>query len=343
MPDAALEARGLPTPAMCRRFFHEHGDVSLGLVPQLLLDEDRAELWGYFWYAARSVDDEIENGKASAEAHRARLDAETPETPAEHALAHFLARLPPGIDGGQVRRDLAHALDALGSERSFTGPPPLATYARVVRDKAGIPLSILNRLLLPAEEPDSVRRFSLLLGFSIQLGDDLRDRARDAEHHLFTVTREELELAAATRPGEPDALDLLLPAWREAAAQWLAILALEHAERFTGSEARAAARLETFLWLRAVELGRLRDASRPLRWPSPLGELLREGPPTAARMAAARRVLRHEPNVVGDARRWDARGRKEALARAEATMPALYRAFEAAARGGADLKALEGR
>ncbi len=125
---------------------------------------------------------------------------------------------------------------------------------------------------------------------------------------------------------------MVIAPWREAAAQWLAILALERAERFTTPANRTAARTQALLWLAAVESGQLRDQRRPLRWPSPLGELLADGAPTSARMAAARLVLRQEPRVLGTAQKWDARGRLDALQRVRKHVPDLYASLEVAAR-----------
>jgi hypothetical protein len=327
----ALDAPAAVHPDACRRFLHERGDVSLGLVPQLLLDEGRADLWALFWFAARHADDDIEARRASPDDYARRIWEPT-EAPADRALARFLESLPGSLDGNAVRADLERALRALGRERSWTEPPTMTAYAETVRDKAGVPLVLLNRLLLEGEDAADVERFSHLLAFSIQLGDDLRDRARDQAQGLHTITEEEFALARAHHPEDPDPFALAIVPWREAAAQWLGVLALERAERFRDTDRRAVARLETLLWLRAIETGQLRDHRHPMRWPSPLGDLLAGGPPTAARMAAARRVVHHDPDVLGELRKWDARHRLQEMQRARRALPELYSFLDAAAR-----------
>jgi len=319
------------SPDACRRFFYERGDVSLGLVPQLLLDAPRADAWGYFWYAARLADDDIEKRLADWSDYARRLDAPT-DAPADRALQQFFQSLPAGTDATAIRDELRRGLEALGRERALEAPPTLAEYADIVRDKAGAPLTILNRLLLPGEDEASLRRFSRLLALSIQLGDDVRDRERDRQLGLQTVTREEVELARQRYPEDPDPVGVALVAWREAAARWLAILALERTERFQNVDHRTAGRIEVLLWLRAIDAGQLRDQRRPLRWPSPLGELLRDGPPSAARMAAARRVVQHDPAVLGDTRKWEARNRLQELQATVRAMPELYQGLEKVAR-----------
>lgn len=325
----ALDATGAPSPDAVRRFLYERGDASLGIVPMLLLDEPAADRWGSFWYAARIADDEIEDRTATAEEYVQRLRSGGSAAP-DLALARFFGGLSPEA-AATVRAELETALRALGRERERTGPPTMAEYACDVREKAGVPLAILNRLLLPAEDPASVRRFSVLLALSIQLGDDLRDHKRDAAKGLHVVTREELDLAASTRPLEPDPMAAIGP-WREQAAAWLAILALERSERFVQPEHRADARLETLLWLRAIETGQLRDQRSPMHWPPPLGDLVAGGAPTAARMAAARRVVHHEPDILGPLQRWDARQRLLELQRVRTGLPDLYEELERAAR-----------
>jgi hypothetical protein len=326
-----LNPPGELTPDACRRFFHGRGDVSLGLVPQLLLDAPRADLWGYFWYAARLADDDVENRRADWSEYAERLERPTSH-PADRALGLFLDRLPADAERALVKAELATSLEALGRERAMTGPPALAEYAEIVRDKAGVPLTILNRLLLPGEDDASVRRFSRLLALSIQLGDDVRDRTRDAQLGLHTVTREELDLARQRYPEDPDPAAVAIAPWREAASRWLAILALERTERFQDAAHRAAARVEVLLWLRAIDAGQLRDVRRPMRWPPPLGELLRDGPPSAARMAAARRVVQHDPAVLGDTRKWDPRNRLQELQATQRAMPSIYETLEKVAR-----------
>lgn len=326
----ALDARAPLTPDACRRWLHERGDVSLGLMPQLLLDERGADTWGYFWYAARTIDDDVEARRVSVPEVLDRIEHPGAGA-ADEALTLFFGLLPPTMPVAAVQSELALAVKALGREREWTAPPTLEQYALVVREKAGVPLTILNRLLLAGEDDASIRRFSVLLACSIQIGDDVRDRLRDAALGLQTIAQEEIDLAKAARPKDPDAVGAMVPAWRESAAQWLAMLALERAERFQRPEARAAARLETLLWLHAIDAGQLRTPG-PLQWPAPLGALLRDGAPSTARMAAARRVLHNEPAVTGDVRKWDVRNRLQELQRVKTGLPPVYEAFERAAR-----------
>lgn len=312
------------SPDVCRRYFHARGDVSLGLLPQLLLDEPRAELWAYFWYAARHADDAIESGKADAADLRRRIASPRDDAPADQALQRFLAQLPATLPRASVAPLLEDALAALARERAWTTPPPLREYVATVAAKAGVPLYILHRLMMPHEDDANVRRMSHLLALSIQLGDDARDLDRDRRQGLQTVAAEEAALAAAEFPGETDPVAQALPGWREAASRWYAFQALESTERLTDLELRAQARTGVLLWLKAIESGQLRERSHPLRWPAPLGDLLGGGTPTAARMAAARRVLRNDPSIVSVASRWDARRRMEALKEIRKTMPPLY-------------------
>lgn len=321
-----------PSPDECRRFFYERGDVSLGIVPQLLLDETTSDTWAYFWYAARIADDEIESGKATAQDYQRRLKLAGGNTPAEKCLAAFFETLPSHVDAGEVRAELDDALAALEHEESFTRPPTMQAYANVVQRKATPALHVLNRLLLPGEDAQSVQRFSNLLALSIQLGDDLRDRSRDAERGQNRITKEEIEAADREFPDEGDVVSVAVVPWREAASKWLAVTALERAERFNDPVHRQSARLEALLWIRAIDLGHLRDQRHPMRWPAPLGDLLGTSPPSRARMAAARRVVHNEPDILGGPRTWDSRHRLEELQRIKATLPEFYDALELAAR-----------
>lgn len=321
----------VPSPEEVRRFFADRGDVSLGLVPQVLLPAERADLWGYFWYAARIIDDEIESGQATTEEYLQRIRRGQQDRLAERCLTYVLSHLPPAIHAAGLRRQMEQAILALGREQQFVQPPRLAEYAEVVRDKAGIPLTFLNRLLLEGEPEESVRRFSVLLGFSIQLGDDLRDRPSDAARGIHAISREEIELAGADHLGTADEAPMAIQKWREMAAYRFALLALQRADAFHNKANRRAARLETQLWLRTIASGQLQASEFPVRWPHPIGEMLTLGIPTAGHLAMLREALYGDRRVVGDTGRWDPPGRAEELQRLKSQLPPLYATLEAVA------------
>lgn len=318
----------------CRRFFYERSDVSLGIVPQLLLDDAAAEAWTYFWYAARVVDDDLEAGRVTPEDLLRWLRGVPRSDAAGQALGQFWAHLPSHLDASRIRSDLEYALRGLARERHFTQPPSVTDYAALIHAKAGVPLGILNELLLPEEDPADRRRFSDLLAFSIQLGDDLRDVDRDTARGFHFVTRDELEAAHHEDPDETDPVGLIIREWREHACLALALLALECADRFVDPTNRERARLEANLWLFAIESAQLHEGNRPLHFPFPLEGLLRQGAPSTARLLAARRVLHNEPALFGP-RKWDPRTRRMEVQRIQSLLPPLYATFEQEAQTGA--------
>lgn len=321
----------VPSPETCLAFFLRRKDLSLGILPQLLLDAEDAERWGYFWFAARCADDDIEQRFATADDYARRLHRPDPASPADAALQHFLSTLPPHMARDAVVQDLEVALQGLGQERAWASPPSLADYAAAIKAKSATALILLNRLLLPSEPEQYVRRFATLLAFSIQLGDDLRDRPRDAAAGLQTLTSEELALAGATDLGDADEAPQSIQKWREDASLRLALLALEAAEKVS-RQSRPKARMQAHLWLGAIATGQLAPSDEPVRWPHPIGSLAAEDLPSLAHLANIRETLHAQPLIVGDTARWDPPHRAELLRQTKERLPQPYLLLEAFAR-----------
>lgn len=312
--ESSIEAAQEPTPELCRRYFFERGDVSLGVVPTLLLGEAEADLWSLFWYAARQADDAIERGEVRGEDLIGALESGRTATTAERALQSFLRRAGDAFEDEPVRDGLGRALRALDAEAEFQEPPPLRDYLRVVVEKAGFPVLVLNTLLLQGEPGSVIQRFSYLMATSIQLGDDCRDLFRDQERGVHFISREEWDGVGAASPGAAtaDQLDRIRLS-RERVCKWLALRALDVADRLVSKPGRDLARTEVLLWLYQIESGQLREHQKTLRWPAPLGDLFQSNPPTAPRLAAARFMLRNNPTLFGDPRRWEEKNRRAVL------------------------------
>lgn len=316
------------TPDACRRFFFERGDLSLGIMPQLLLDEKEADLWSLFWYACRQADDAVERGELTGAGLARSLHERRTATPAEQAIQTFLREAQPYFEEAPLQEGMARALAALDQEGEFRQPPPAERYLQVIVDKAGFPLLVLNTLLLKGEPGSAVQRFSYLLSVSIQLGDDSRDLARDRARGVRFVTQEEINACAASEldaDSEPGLAQIRQG--RENVCKWMALRALEVADRFVARSARDRARTEVFLWLYQIETGQLREAAKPLKWPGPLGDFLQGGALTAPRLAAARALVRNNPSLFGDPRRWDDKNRHAVLKLVTSEVPSAFRSL----------------
>lgn len=324
--EARVEEREEVTPEACRRFFFERGDVSLGIMPQLLLAEREADLWSLFWYAARQVDDAIEAGVVRGETLVGALARGQSKVPYERAVQVFLLESKDLFEQAPLMEGMTRALRALDAERGFHAPPPLGDYLRVVVEKAGFPLLVLNTLMLQGEPGSAIQRFSFLLAASIQLGDDCRDFRRDRDRGADLLTREEIETVRA-RGLDPESAEGLkiIQANRESVCKWLALRALDLADRFVLKATRDLARTEVFLWLYQIESGQLRETSRPVRWPGPLADLLQGKPLTVPRLAAGRILVRNNPNLFGDPRRWEEKNRASVIRLLSSEVPEYYR------------------
>lgn len=309
----------------CRRFLFERGDISLGVMPQLLLPDKEADLWAFFWYACRQVDDSLESGPARHEDFLAALREGRAATSAEQAVQLFLQEAQPYFEPAPLRAGMERALFALDQERAFREPPRLEDYLRVVVAKAGFPLLVLNTLLLPGEPGSVIQRFSYLLAVSIQLGDDCRDIRRDRDRGVHFLSREEaadvraLGLAVDSEEGLNR-----IGTIREAVCKWLALRALDVGERLVNKPTRDLARTEVLLWLHQIDTGQLRELHRPLKWPGALADFLQPGVPSGPRLAAARLLVRNNPTLFGDPRRWDEKNRQAVLKLLAAEVPQYY-------------------
>ncbi len=220
--------------------------MALGLAPQAFLDEEARDVWACFWRAARRIDD------AADQQH-------VPETWQEAVEADETARtdLDVAIDGlpAAVRERVTARFDSawygLRTRHGWDEAPPLIEYVRASALTAGLPLRLYAYLVDADVAARNAARSADLFGASVQLGDDVRDRAEDLDAGLVTRAAEEPEDA-----GE----------WvtqRQAMVAWFLAEALRDWPQ--PKAGRGAALLgPVLLWHRAIRDDQIRPMSEPL-------------------------------------------------------------------------------
>lgn len=241
-------------------------------------------MWALFWRAARRVDDAADQGPVP-DSWRDALDD---DPVARDDLAAALDALDEPVRG-RIESRFDAAWHGVRTRHAWRQAPPLVEYVRASALTAGLPMRLYMHLADPDVEVDSVARAADLLGASVQLGDDVRDRDEDARAGLVTRAAE-----------EPDEVDAWI-AQRQAMAAWFLAEALGDWPK--PSRDRGARLLgPVLLWHRAIRDDQVRPSSAPLNlgikgragskaWFAALGRIASD---VAASPEAARGILRQD-------------------------------------------------
>jgi hypothetical protein len=157
----------------------QRGDDALGLLPQAFLPAAEADSWNWFWLAARTIDDWLDEKDAHPPATWPEALAHNPR--AADALERFEATIPRPLRT-RWRGLYETAWAATLVRNAWRRPPSWEDYERSCKGMAGLPLRVLFGLsgLLDADEAADA------LALSIQLGDDVRDLPHDAAAGRWT-------------------------------------------------------------------------------------------------------------------------------------------------------------
>jgi len=254
-----------------RTFLFKRNDLSLGIMPQALMGKDQAELWSLFWYAARVLDDAMDEPGFDLEASIRSVMTPGASTAPEEAFEAFLEDYSTTMAPDEVRTWAADILRGTAHEDTFTTPRSTEEYFALMESKAMKPLFIMNTLVFPDERRSLIERYSRALGYSIQMGDDLRDLFADMETGRTFITTEELALANIPGDSIRENVEEVIMV-RLAICMTYALKARRLANDFSTPRFQRLARFEANMWVRSIVRGRVRPDSGRMKH-NPLFEL----------------------------------------------------------------------